>query len=437
LETVWRSRGNVTEEYQGNLPRPIWEVLSVRGIGPNQIENYLKPSLKDLRDPMSLADMDRVVDRLQEAFVKNDKICVYGDYDLDGSSGLVLLKEGLTNLGFNNVHHYQPKRLAEGYGVHPEAISLLAAQGVKVVVTVDVGITAFEACARAREENLDLIITDHHLPGEVLPDAFAVVNPNRGDCPSGLGYLSGTGVGFYLILALWRRLISTGQADRDFDPKHLLDSFAIGTLTDMVPLKQDNRVLVKHGLRQLSKTKKPGLRLLLSQLDLCRPGLSSQDVVFNLAPKLNALSRLEMGLAPVDVYLAGGEKSAMDMVSQVLATNEKRKSLQAKAERIAMGVAAHEFEKGFLWIWSPLFHKGIVGLVATKLSQKFMVPAFVGSLAEDGIIVGSARVPEGCDFNILEVLKAGRCHLDKFGGHAMAAGFSVKKNRGGTPEGQF
>ena len=222
------------------------------------IDSLFSAKLKDLKNPFSLHDMDKAVARLCEAFEKNEKICVYADFDLDGTSGLALLVRGFEMLGFKNVEGYQPLRLQEGYGVHAHAIEKLQASGVDLVVTVDVGITAFEALERAAELGLDVIVTDHHQPKDQMPKALAVVNPNKGFCDSGLGYLSGVGVGFYLFLALKMEFQKRGWLIGEVDSKELLDCFVIGTLTDMVPLIHENRALVKHGLKAQEVTKRPG-----------------------------------------------------------------------------------------------------------------------------------------------------------------------------------
>jgi single-stranded-DNA-specific exonuclease len=237
-----------------------------------------------------------------------------------------------------------------------------------------------------------------------------------------LGHLSGAGVAFYLALALKRRLSEVGKLSADFDPKVLLDFFTIGTLTDMVPLVRENRALVRHGLRQLAETRRPGLRRLLQELRMDGRELSSQDVAVQFAPKLNALSRMEIGLLPVDLFFVEDEEKADEMVGTVSANNKKRKDLQAFAESWAVRVAEGCVEKGFTFVHSDKFHKGVIGLVATRLCQRYGVPAFVGSVSGEEI-VGSARAPDRSGVNLLEVFEPAKDLLDRFGGHAKAAGF--------------
>jgi len=407
------------------VPHKLIELLFGRGIRQKiEIENYFSPKLKSLRDPLTIRDMKKAVERLEKAFDRGEKVCVYADYDLDGSSGLALLYQALKKIGFDRVTYYQPKRLTEGYGVHANAIEQLHGEGVRVIVTVDVGITAFEALHRARELGVDVILTDHHLPLNQLPEAFAIVNPNCSDCTSGLGHLSGAGVAFYLVLALRRHLMERQKLKTDFDPKSLLDFFVIGTLTDLVPLIDENRPLVRHGLKILSHTTRPGLRQLLIELNLYGRDLTSQDVAIQFAPKLNALSRMEIGLLPVDIFFVEDEEAAQAMISTVSANNKKRKSLQAYAEAWAHERALSHVHKGYAFVSSDNFHKGVIGLVATKLTQKFGVPSFVGSI-RDNELVGSARAPERSGINLIEVFEFCREHLIRFGGHAQAAGFTM------------
>ncbi len=373
--------------------------------------------------------MDKAVNRLLEARRKQEAIVIYADYDLDGTSGLALLLTAFKAMGFADVTYYQPKRLSEGYGLHKEAVRRLFESGRTLLVSVDLGITAIEAVEYAGELGLDVIITDHHLPKETLPEALAVVNPNRGNCPSELGHLCGTGVAFYLALAVRRALLEHDIIKESFDPKSLLDCFVIGTLTDMVPLIDENRVLVKHGLLQLAQCQRPGLRVLLQALGLWGKPLTSQDVAIRFAPKLNALSRMETGLQPIDLYLVESDREAQALVQQVLSNNQDRQVSQKNAESEAFEFVAKNPPGSSIFVYSQNFHRGVVGLVATRLCQEFGLPTFVGSLSpEEGVIVGSARMPEGRGLNALDAMNfvAANGVLEQFGGHAVAAGFELR-----------
>ncbi|MCO5113150.1 MAG: single-stranded-DNA-specific exonuclease RecJ [Bdellovibrionaceae bacterium] len=385
-----------------------------------------RPKLSQIKSPMSIDQMDIAVDRLTQAYENQDPILVYGDFDLDGSSGVALIFSGLKALGFKNIFYIQPKRLSEGYGFHKDIVEKYKDK-VKLIVTVDVGITGREATAYAKELGIDVIVTDHHLPEGQLPEATAILNPNKGFCRSGLKHLCGVGVGYYLVLAVWMRFKELGwMKEEDFDPKSILDLFIIGTITDLVPMVEENRVLVKHGLHVLERTKRAGLKALMYKLGLVGKRLSSQDIGFRLAPKLNALSRMDKDLLPIEVLLCQDEVSAQRMVDQVLALNNERLQLQKKAEAMAFE-RDFESEDLFSFVYDEEFHKGVIGLVATKLSQNYNKPAFVGSVRGHKVF-GSARMPDGLGLNLVEILSF--CpSLKKFGGHQQAAGFELELSK--------
>lgn len=438
MNPIWKPREllmetSVPSNVEGKWPSLIGKILAARGFCESpEVEKLLFPKLVDLKDPLSLKGMSQALERLGQAYLNKEKICIYADFDLDGTSGLALLKTGMLALGFPEVLHYQPKRLSEGYGFHTAAVEELQKQGVSLIITVDVGITAHPAVDRARELGIDVILTDHHLPAETIPDAYVVLNPNQGDCPSGLGYLCGAGVAFYLLRGLKRYFQDHPQLPKNnWDLKEVLDYFTIGTLTDMVPLVDDNRVLVKHGLLKLAETSKEGLRALLEELDLVNRPLTSQDVAIRFAPKLNALSRMESGVLPIDIFLLEDAAQARSMVRQVMKNNSTRVQLQNDAE-----IEAQELLKGwphqdFVFVASKGFHRGVVGLIATKLTQIYNTPAFVGSLGDDGIIVGSARLPQGQEACLVEAMSSAQEFLSRFGGHSAAAGFEIAETKVG------
>ncbi|MFZ3229122.1 MAG: single-stranded-DNA-specific exonuclease RecJ [Pseudobdellovibrio sp.] len=423
---IWKQRQTQTPKPLGPFPDLIARVLASREISQENLDTLLQPKLSELKDPFSMLGMDIAVQRLVLAYKNNEKICIYADFDLDGTSGLAILKVGLEKMGFKDVAYYQPKRLSEGYGFHADAVTELKNLGVSLIITVDVGITSFKAFERAKELGIDAILTDHHLPAEKLPEAFVVVNPNQKDCTSGLGYLCGAGVAFYLLRALRRVFFQDPELPQnDWDLKEVLEFFCIGTVTDMVPLIEDNRVLVKHGLVALAQTKKPGLRTLLTALKLEDRELSSQDVAIRFAPKLNALSRLENNILPAQIYLETDFKKAEQMVSEILENNQTRQNLQFEADLKATEFLKDWTEPDFVFVSSDLFHRGIIGLIATKLSQTFNRPAFVGSKNSEGVVVGSSRTPPGSEVSLVAALKSCESVLNRFGGHAAAAGFEL------------
>lgn len=433
---IWRKKGNVPNINKNNaIPDLVWRFLSLRAENESLLNKILNPSLSDLKDPFSMLNMDKAVDRLIEAFECNQKICIYADFDLDGTSGLAILNTGLKKIGFTNVIYYQPKRLAEGYGFHPQAVEDLQSQGVELIITVDVGITSFAAFEMAKKLNIDVILTDHHLPIseikdsqsiEKLPDAFCVVNPNQKNCPSGLGYLCGAGVAFYLLRALKRGFYEKPDLPKnEWDLKDVLEFFCIGTLTDMVPLVEDNRVLVKHGMKALQNTDKPGLRELLKRLNLIDRELTSQDVAIKFAPKLNALSRMESDILPRDIYLETSPAQAKLLVDKMMKNNETRQNMQSiSVEKAEQSLALWPYQD-FIFISSKEFHRGIIGLIATKIANDSNKPTFIGAEDDEGMIVGSSRLPAGYDGNLVNALGSAKKILNRFGGHAAAAGFEL------------
>lgn len=423
---LWKERFTQTPKLVGPFPDLIARVLASRGLNQDNLDDLLNPKLSGLKEPLSMLGMGKAVERIVQAYKNNEKICIYADFDLDGTSGLAILKQGFEKVGFKDVSYYQPKRLSEGYGFHAEAVEELKNSGISLIITVDVGITSFKAFEKALELNVDVILTDHHLPADELPKAFTIVNPNQKDCRSGLGYLCGAGVAFYLLRAVKRAFYDDNDLPKnEWDLKEVLEFFCIGTLTDMVPLIGDNRVLVKYGLKTLATTTKPGLKSLLEALKLDGRELTSQDVAIRFAPKLNALSRMESDILPAHIYLETDYKKSEKMVYRILENNETRQSLQSDAESKAFKMLESWNEPDFVFVSSPEFHRGIIGLIATKLAQHFNRPAFVGSENSEGMIVGSSRTPPGSEISLVAALKGADGALNRSGGHAAAAGFEL------------
>lgn len=424
---LWKERFAQVPKLIGPFPDLIARVLASRGLSQENLNELLNPKLSELKDPLSILGMSKAVERIVQAYKADEKICVYADFDLDGTSGLAILKQGFEKIGFKQVSYYQPKRLSEGYGFHADAVEELKKSGVTLIITVDVGITSFKAFEKALELNIDVILTDHHLPAEELPKAYTIVNPNQKNCTSGLGYLCGAGVAFYLLRAVKRAFFDDVNLPKnEWDLKEVLEFFCIGTLTDMVPLIGDNRILVKHGLKTLATTNKPGLKSLLEALKLNGRELTSQDVAIRFAPKLNALSRMESDILPAQIYLETDYKKSEKIVYRILQNNETRQGLQSEAEVKAFKMLENWSEPDFVFVSSRLFHRGIIGLIATKLAQHFNRPAFVGSENSEGMIVGSSRTPPGSEVSLVAALKGAESVLNRFGGHAAAAGFELQ-----------
>lgn len=434
MKALWKSRESEAIEKGLALPAPelpgvIQRFLRARGVmTAGDLQKLTAPKLSELKDPTALRGMREAMGRLLRAYENRESVCIYADFDLDGSSGLGLLYRGMYALGYESLSYYQPKRLSEGYGFHASAVEELHQRGVRLIVTVDVGITALAACARARELGVDVIITDHHQPGKTLPDALTVINPNQSDCASELNYLCGAGVAFYLLRGLKRALTDRGIARAsELDLRDSLDLLGIGTLTDMVPLQGDNRALVKAGIQGLARTKKAGLRRLLEELDLDKESLTSQEVAIRFSPKLNALSRMEAGILPIDIFLAEDEARADELVTRMMGFNADRVQHQQQGEKIAFELLEGWAHEGFAFVFSDQFHRGVIGLLATKIVNTLGVPAFVGAVGDDGQIVGSGRWPAGVPGSLLTAMEAAKLALTRFGGHHAAAGFELPR----------
>jgi single-stranded-DNA-specific exonuclease len=434
MPSVWKPKHQPDNGFEspasGVVPPLIDQILRGRGFQTAaQQEKLFSPKLAELQSPFLMKSMREASHRMVEAFRKQESICIYADFDLDGTSGCALLKTGLMGLGFKNVMHYQPQRLAEGYGFHASAVEELSEKKVSLIITVDVGITSYAACSRAKELGVDVILTDHHQPvsgKNGLPEALVIVNPNQKECTSGLGYLCGAGVAFYLLRAVKRALVDAGLiSDAQFDLRSVLDFLAIATLTDMVPLRGDNRALTKAGLVELEKTQKPGLRTLLDKLGLADRPLTSQDVAIRFAPKLNALSRMEMGIRPLDIYLIEDTKLAKSLIGDVMENNQNRVQLQSEGETRAMEMLAGWHEKNFVCLIHESFHRGVVGLIATRIAGQTGLPTFIGAISVEGPVVGSARLPAGSEYNLVSSLERAGNVLQRFGGHPQAAGFEL------------
>ncbi len=425
-QPTWEVRESVPPDFlQLDTPDFILRLLYCRGFrSQDAISGVLSQSLKDLRSPHLMEGVPKALDRLIQAFKNKEKILIYGDYDMDGTSGTALCLKALKQMGFENLDYFQPDRFKDGYGLHASLMERFKEQSVDLILTVDLGITAVEACDRANELGMDVIITDHHLPQEVLPKALTIVNPNQEECSSEMGHLCGAGVIFYVCLALKAEMQKQGLLTEKINTKSWLDCFVIGTLTDMVPLLHENRILVKHGLLSLAQTESVGLQTLMKRLGLWKTKLSGSDVAIRMAPKLNALSRMGSDIRAIELFLCEKQSQADLLVDQVLEINEQRRRLQKAAENQALEQIDQYKDESFVLARGDDIHPGVLGLVATRLVQNTGKPSFVVSKNE-GALLGSGRAPEDWGGNLVDVLNHCSESLCKFGGHAKAAGFEL------------
>src|SRR4051812_40591992 len=405
----------------------IARLLCLRGLGDaEQATRFLNPSLDHLHDPFRLADMDRAVDRLERALAQRERIAIHGDYDVDGITSTVILRRALELLG-GDVVHFIPERLRDGYGLQPAAIDRLHGEGVALIVSVDCGIRSTDAALRARALGVDLIVTDHHEPEGSLPPALAVINPKRHDCTYPDKHLAGVGVALKLVQALCER---AGKG-------RYLPSFvkiaAIGTLADVVPLVGENRVIARLGLASLSRGPHTiGLRSLLEASGLSGKTIDSYQVAFILAPRVNAAGRMSTPDIATRLLLAKDEalgEEARALAQQLNDENLRRQQEEAelvvdarKAIENDPAVGAHNV----LVVGGPGWHRGVIGIAASKLVDTYHKPAIVLSIDGD-VAHGSCRsIP---DFDMLDALERCADLFLRFGGHKQAAGLTMEAAR--------
>ncbi len=429
---VWKARpcddARVTR-LQGELGLSpvIARLLAIRGHSePDQASRFLKPSLAHLLDPWLLTDLGKAVERLLAATARRERIVVHGDYDVDGVTSTVILRRALELMGAD-VTHFIPERLRDGYGLQPATIDRLHADGATVIVSVDCGIRAPEAARRATALGIDLIITDHHEPDSELPQAHAVVNPKRHDCPYPDKNLAGVGVALKLVQGLCQK---TGH-------DNWLSAFvkiaAIGTLADVVPLVGENRVIAKLGLEQLTKgPHKVGLRALLEVSGLTGKTIDSYHIGFMVAPRINAAGRMSTADIATRLLLASDDSLATEataLAQQLDAENTRRRAEEADIVAAARKRVETDPDVGahtVLVVGGEGWHRGVIGIVASKLVDAFYRPAIVLSI-EDGLAHGSCRSIPG--FDVLAALESCAPLLQRFGGHKQAAGLTLEASR--------
>jgi single-stranded-DNA-specific exonuclease len=402
-------------------------LLAIRGLDDvDAATRFLKPSLDHLLDPMGLADMDRAVDRLSRALARRERIAVHGDYDVDGITSTVILRRALELLG-GDVIHFIPERLRDGYGLQPAALDRLHAEGVALVISVDCGIRGADAARRARELGIDLIITDHHEPDTELPQACAVVNPKRHDCTYADKHLAGVGVALKLVQAMCQK------AGKSAWLPAFVKIAAIGTLADVVPLIGENRVIAKLGLQLLSKgPHKVGLRALLDVAGLNGKQIDSYHIAFMVAPRVNAAGRMSTPDIATRLLLAADEQLAEEargLAEQLETENTRRRQEEQDIVGKARKVIETDPEVGsrsVLVVAGEGWHRGVIGIVASKIVDTFYRPAIVLSI-EDGVAHGSCRSIPG--FDMLAALESCAPMMLRFGGHKQAAGLQIETAR--------
>jgi len=403
-----------------NISQFLAGLLVNRGFSqPESAEAFLNPSLKMLHDPMLMKGMTAVLERVDIAQERGEKILIYGDYDVDGITSTVVLRRALEMLGCE-VDYHIPLRLEDGYGFKNEVLESAAASGVKLVISVDCGIRELEACRFARDLGMDVIVTDHHLPGDELPEVTAILNPRQPGCDYPDKDLAAVGVAFKLVQALFE------SRDRPSVVPHFLKIVAIGTVADMVPLVGENRVIVRYGLSGLSEPHNLGLQVLLDGAGVGKV-VDNFDIGFKVAPRINAFTRMGGGGEIVDLFSVDDRAAALSIVDEMNRRNIERRQEEARILTEIEGmleVNPELLDPAFMVVAGTEWHRGVIGIVASRLVEKFHKPALVISIGEDRN-QGSARSIPG--FHILEALEHCEGYLERFGGHAQAAGITLKQ----------
>jgi single-stranded-DNA-specific exonuclease len=402
-------------------------ILVSRGLTePEQVASFLTPSLAGMLDPFLMAGMEQAVVRLVTARSNAEAVCIYGDYDVDGISATALLVSGFRAMGLTVAYHI-PNRMEDGYGLNGDALRLIKERGIELAISVDCGVTAIEEAILCRSIGLDLIITDHHQPLDQLPDAVAVINPHRRDCSYPFKGLAGVGVAFNLLVALRSRLRDQGTfSDNGPDLRQWLDLVALGTIADLVPLVEQNRLLTAAGLQRMGEGCRIGLAA-LKQVAGVKGSVSSGQVGFQLAPRLNAAGRLESAVPGVELLLTDDPQKAAALAEELDGANLERRQVERCIfeEAIALIEAQGGVEqRKSIVLSSPDWHQGVVGIVASRMVERYYRPTLLVAEREDGSGKGSGRSISG--FHLLDALHDCSAHLERYGGHRAAAGVTVK-----------
>lgn len=409
--------GRVQLERAG-IPSLLACVLSARGVTePEQAWKLLTPGEEPLLDPMLLKDMDRAVLRVGRALKTGELMAVYGDYDVDGITSTCLLTDCLTRLG-GRVRSYIPDRLEEGYGLNEEAVLHLAQQGVTLIITVDCGITAAREVEFARELGIDVVITDHHECKQAIPEAAAVVDPHRPDCPYPFKGLAGVGVALKLAMA------AAGPDRAGLVFREYADLAAVGTVADVMPMTGENRTIVQTGLAALAHPRRVGLAQLMEEAGLGDKPVTSVSIGYTLAPRINAAGRMGQADLAAELLLTRDPGRAAALAQELCALNRERQTIECEIFQECVQRLERRPQSGIILLADEHWHQGVVGIVASRLTEKYSCPAFMVCL-DQGIGKGSCRSWGGV--NLFHLLTQCQDLLEGFGGHAMAAGFTVRE----------
>ena len=399
----------------------LCKLLLERGItSAAEAKRFFRPQLNELHDPFLMKDMSIAVERLNQAMGKKERILVYGDYDVDGTTAVALVYKFLQQF-YSNIDYYIPDRYNEGYGVSVKGVDYAYETGVKLIIVLDCGIKAVEEIAYAKEKGIDFIICDHHVPDDVLPPAVAILNAKRPDATYPYEHLSGCGVGFKFMQAF---ALNNGIEFNQLTP--LLDLVAVSVASDIVPIMGENRVLTYHGLKQLNSNPSVGLKAIIDICGLSEKEITVGDIVFKIGPRINASGRIQNGKEAVELLIEKDFSSALEKANLINQYNETRKDLDKtmteEANHIVDSLEGLA-DRRTIVIYNEAWHKGVIGIVASRLTEIYYRPAVVLTRT-DNLATGSARSVSG--FDVYKAIENCRDLLENFGGHTYAAGLSMK-----------
>ncbi len=404
--------------------KAVAELLVRRGVTtPEEADYFFAPSNSRLHDPFLMPDMDKAVNRLNKAMGAKERIMVYGDYDVDGVTAVALVYKYLQNY-YSNVEYYIPTRYEEGYGISMKSIDYAAENGVKLVIVLDCGIKAVEEIEYAKKRGVDFIICDHHVPDEVIPPAVAILNPKMPGSTYPCPYLSGCGVGFKFMQGF---AMSNGLSNHN-ELESMLDLVAVSIAADLVPIVGENRIMAYQGLRRLNSNPNLGLRSIIRLCKLTNKDITISDVIFKIGPRLNASGRMQSGVEAVDLLVSRDLHDAYEKSKDIDQYNKDRKELDKKITDEANLLIEKNVEiaqgKRSIVIYNKDWHKGIIGIVASRLTELYYKPAVVLTYS-NGLATGSSRSVQG--FDIYSAVNSTRDLLENFGGHTYAVGLSMKE----------
>jgi len=426
MEKVWKIKDNGFDKDIGKLSKElnidsVFSTLLVqRGVRTyEQAEAFFNPDIKDLYDPFLMADMDKAVERIEKAISNKEKILVYGDYDVDGTTSVAMVYSFFKK-HYNKLEYYIPDRYNEGYGISFKGIEYAALNRFKLIIALDCGIKAIEKIEYAKDKGIDFIVCDHHTPGDILPDAVAVLDPERKNCKYPFKYLSGCGVGFKLLHAY------SLKNEIPFDElTQYLDLLAVSIASDIVPLIDENRILAHYGLKKLNKNPCEGLKAIISCSGIEDKQIAIDDIVFKISPRINAAGRIKSGKQAVDLLISNNTEEAILLCEKINTFNQARRNIDKNITEEALK-EIESFEDGNRYstvLYNRNWHKGVVGIVASRLIESFYKPTII--LTEsNGFAAGSARSVIG--FDLYNAISQCSDLLESFGGHRYAAGLTLK-----------